>query len=98
MASLGKVFVAELIGTFIFLGVIMHVVSKSEDMVWLKIGLALSVAILLLGSVSGGKFNPAVSFMFLVANKTSIAQFIIEIIAQFIGALVALGLYYGVIN
>jgi len=30
MASLGKVFVAELIGTFIFLGVIMHVVSKSE--------------------------------------------------------------------
>lgn len=98
MANLGQIFLAELIGTFIFLGVIMHVVSKNEDMKWIKIGLALAVAILLLGSVSGGKYNPAVSFMFFVANKTPIAQFIIEIIAQIIGALAALGLYYGVIN
>jgi glycerol uptake facilitator-like aquaporin len=98
MANLGQIFLAELIGTFIFLGVIMHVVGKKEDMGWIKIGLALAVAILLLGTVSGGKFNPAVSFMFLVANKTPISQFIIEVIAQIIGALAALGLYYGVIN
>lgn len=98
MANLGQIFLAELIGTFIFLGVIMHVVSKNEDMKWIKIGLALAVAILLLGSVGGGKYNPAVSFMFFVANKTRISQFIIEIIAQIIGALAALGLYYGVIN
>ena len=98
MANLGQIFLAELIGTFIFLGVIMHVVSKKEEMAWIKIGLALAVAILILGSVSGGKYNPAVSLMFFVANKTPISQFIIEIIAQIIGALAALGLYYGVIN
>jgi len=98
MANLGQIFLAELIGTFIFLGVIMHVVSKNEDMKWIKIGLALAVAILLLGSVSGGKYNPAVSLMFFVANKTPVSQFIIELIAQIVGTFAALGLYYGVIN
>ena len=93
MGNLGKVFAAELIGTFVFLGVIIHVVSKGEDMAWLKIGLALSVAILLMGSVSGGKFNPAVSFMFLAANKTPLTQFMVECSAQIIGAVAALYAY-----
>jgi aquaporin Z len=93
MANLGKIFAAELLGTFVFLGVIMHVVGKNEDMGWLKIGLALAVAILLFGSVSGGKFNPAVSFMFLIANKTPATQFTVECVAQLVGAVGALFLY-----
>lgn len=93
MTKLGKVFIAELLGTFIFLGVIIHVVSKSNDMAWIKIGLTLAVVIVLLGSVSGGKFNPAVSFMFLFAGKTPTNQFLIECGAQLLGALGALYLY-----
>ena len=98
MNKLAKVFTAELIGTFVFLGVIFHVVSKNEDNAWIKIGLTLSVAILFLGSVSGGKFNPAVSFMFLVAEKTSMSQFLVECGAQTVGALIALYLYKVVIR
>ena len=97
MSSLGQRFIAELVGTFIFLGVIIHVVNKNEENGWIKVGLALSVAILLLGSVSGGHFNPAVSFMFLVTNKINMAQFITDFIAQIIGALCAVGLYYTII-
>jgi glycerol uptake facilitator-like aquaporin len=98
MNKLAKVFTAELIGTFVFLGVIIHVVSKNQDYAWIKIGLTLSVAILFLGSVSGGKFNPAVSFMFLVAEKTPMSQFLVECGAQIVGALLALYLYKIVIR
>ncbi len=98
MNKLAKIFTAELIGTFVFLGVIIHIVSKNEENAWIKIGLTLSVAILFLGSVSGGKFNPAVSFMFFVAEKTSMSQFLVECGAQVIGALVALYLYKVVIR
>jgi|TARA_Y100000816_G_scaffold175374_1_gene126241 glycerol uptake facilitator-like aquaporin len=98
MNKLAKVFTAELIGTFVFLGVIIHIVSKNEDNAWIKIGLTLAVAILFLGSVSGGKFNPAVSFMFFVAEKTSMSQFLVECGAQIVGALVALYLYKVVIR
>ena len=97
MSTLGQKFIAELIGTFIFLGVIIHVVNKNEQDGWIKVGLALSIAILLVGNVSGGHFNPAVSFMFLVTNRINIAQFIVEFIAQIIGALCAVGLYYIII-
>ena len=93
MSSLGKIFASELVGTFVFLGVIMHVVSKNENMGWLKIGLALS-----LGRVSGGKFNPAVSFMFLAANKTPMPQFMVECVAQILGAIGALTFYHLVIQ
>jgi len=97
MSSLGQKFIAELMGTFIFLGVIIHVVNKNEQDGWIKVGLALSIAILLVGNVSGGHFNPAVSFMFLVTNRINMAQFMVEFIAQIIGALCAIGLYYTII-
>ena len=97
MSTLGQKFIAELVGTFIFLGVIIHVVNKNEQDGWIKVGLALSIAILLVGNVSGGHFNPAVSFMFLVTNRINMAQFIVEFIAQIIGALCAIGLYYTII-
>lgn len=70
----------EFIGTFIFLGVIL----KTGDA--LAIGLALASVIYFGGKVSGGHFNPAVSFMMLLSNKLDASKFIVFVIAQILGA------------
>lgn len=86
---------AEIIGTFVFLGVIIFVVNGSKDMGvnWLKIGLALSVMILLFGSISGAHVNPAVSLMFYLNNQLPAEELGIYWIGQVIGASLALALY-----
>jgi aquaporin Z len=73
-------FFTEFIGTFIFLGVIL----KTGDP--LAIGIALASVIYFGGKVSGGNFNPAVSFMMLLSNKMDIIKFIAFVIAQLLGA------------
>lgn len=73
----------EFIGTFIFLGVIL----KTGDA--LAIGLALASVIYFGGKVSGGHFNPAVSFMMLLSNKIDITKFVAFIIAQVLGGTAA---------
>ena len=73
----------EFIGTFIFLGVIL----KTGDA--LAIGLALAAVIYFGGKVSGGHFNPAVSFMMLLSNKIDITKFVAFIIAQVLGGTAA---------
>jgi glycerol uptake facilitator-like aquaporin len=96
------VFIAELIGTFVFLGVIItsgHATTRSKEaLIWLKIGLALSVAIILVGFVSGGMLNPAVSFMLYINNDISFEKMIISIFAQIIGAILAYFYYLYVKN
>jgi len=86
-------FLAELIGTFIFLSVIItsgHATSRCADsFVWIKIGLALSVVILLVGALSGGQLNPAVSVMLYLNKDINLQQLILYIIAQIIGAILA---------
>lgn len=86
-------FFAEIIGTFIFLAVIItsgHATSRCEDaLTWIKIGLALSVSILLVGYVSGGHLNPAVSFMLYLNNDIQIEGLVVYIAAQLIGATLA---------
>jgi glycerol uptake facilitator-like aquaporin len=99
MASIMKKFLAELIGTFVFLGVIivsvaaksLTVADKAET--WIKIGLALSIAILLMGGVSGGHFNPCVSIMFYLHKDLSFEELMIYILAQVIGAFLAFTMY-----
>ncbi len=94
-----KKFLAELIGTFVFLGVIivsvaaksLTVADKAET--WIKIGLALSIAILLMGGVSGGHFNPCVSIMFYLHKDLSFEELMIYILAQVIGAFLAFTMY-----
>ena len=73
-------FFTEFIGTFIFLGVIL----KTGDP--LAIGIALASVIYFGGKVSGGNFNPAVSFMMLLSNKMDIIKFLAFVIAQLLGA------------
>jgi glycerol uptake facilitator-like aquaporin len=99
MASIMKKFIAELIGTFVFLGVIivsvagksLTVADKAET--WIKIGLALSVAILLVGNISGSHLNPAVSLMFYLHKDLSFEELMIYILAQLIGAFLAFTMY-----
>ena len=73
----------EFIGTFIFLGVIL----KTGDA--LAIGIALASVIYFGGKISGGNFNPAVSFMMLLSNKMDITKFVAFVIAQLLGATAA---------
>lgn len=94
-----KKFVAELVGTFVFLGVIivsvagksLTVADKAET--WIKIGLALSISILLVGNISGSHLNPAVSLMFYLHKDLNAEELIIYIVAQFIGAILAYMMY-----
>ena len=93
-------FLAELVGTFVFLSVIItsvHSKSSSISLAWLKIGLALSIAILLVGFISGGHLNPAVSFMFYLNNQLKLEQLFVYIIAQLIGGFFAY-LYFKYLN
>lgn len=90
-------FLAETIGTFIFLAVIItsgHATSRCSDaLTWIKIGLALSVSILLVGFISGGHLNPAVSFMFYLNNDIQIEGLAVYIIGQLCGATLAFFYY-----
>ncbi len=87
--------VAEAIGTFIFLSVIIFTVNGAKDMGvnWLKIGLALGISILLFGAISGGHFNPAVSLMFYLNNQLAADELGLYWVGQVIGASFALILY-----
>ena len=94
-----KKFIAEVIGTFVFLGVIivsvagksLTVADKAET--WLKVGLALSIAILLVGGISGANLNPCVSIMFYLHKDLSFEELMIYILAQVIGAVLAFTMY-----
>ena len=59
-------FVVEFLGTLFFLYVIL---ATGEA---LPIGLALAIAIMVGGKISGGNFNPAVSVMMAAAGKLPI--------------------------
>ena len=101
-----KKLLSEIIGTFIFLSTIIVVVNRKSiirtnfngilvkpNVDFLKIGLALSICIVIFGQISGGHFNPAVSYMFFLNKQLTLKEFIIYIIGQIIGASLSLGLY-----
>ena len=78
---------AEFLGTMFFL----YVILATGDAV--AIGLALMIAIFVLGKGSGGNFNPAVSVMLAMAGKLSMKDLAPYIVAQVLGGLAALELY-----
>ena len=85
-------YVTEFIGTFIFLSVILAVGDSAVVIKALPIGLALGVAILFGGNISGGHFNPAVSTMMLMKGAINVEKWAGYVIAQVLGGLLAL--YY----
>lgn len=86
-------FFGEIIGTFVFLAVIItsgHSSSRVSDaLAWIKIGLALSVSILLVGFISGAHLNPAVSFMLYLNDDIKVDSLVVYVVAQLIGATLA---------
>ena len=80
-------FVVEFLGTMFFL----YVILASGNP--LAIGLALAVAIMVGGKISGGNFNPAVSVMMVAAGKLKKADLLPYIVAQVAGGLAALELH-----
>lgn len=80
-------YVAEFIGTTVFLAIIL---KSGGDKYVIVAGLL--AAILLMGDVSGGHFNPAVSFMQFVRGNLSAADTVGYIIAQLLGAVLAINL------
>ena len=74
---------AEFLGTYIFLFVIIYLGNP-----W-AIGLALTIVILLFGKISGGNFNPAVTVMMVLAKKEPLSELIPYILAQLLGAFAA---------
>ena len=74
-------FFAELVGTFVFLAVIItsgHATLRSKEALsWLKIGLALSISILLVGFISGAHLNPAVSWMLYINNDINVESLVV---------------------
>ena len=77
----------ELIGTFVFLSVII----KTGEAI--PIGIALAAVILMGGSVSGGHFNPAVSVMMYLHNKIDLPRLVTYVITQCLGGILALLLF-----
>jgi aquaporin Z len=80
-------FVAEFIGTFVFLGVIL---ATGEAV---PIAIALASVIFLFGKVSGGNFNPAVSTMLYAKGDLSATTYGSYVVAQVLGGLAALAWY-----
>jgi aquaporin Z len=80
-------YLVEFVGTLFFLFVIL--VSGEA----IPIGLALILAIMLGGKISGGHFNPAVSVMMFLNQKIPAQDLLFYVLAQVLGGAVALQLY-----
>ena len=80
-------FLAEFLGTLFFVYVILA--TKSA----VPIGVALLIAIMILGPYSGGHFNPAVSVVMVAAKKLSHSDLLPYVMSQIAGGLAALELY-----
>ena len=85
-------YIAEFIGTFIFLSVILNAVAVGSGLAAiapLAIGIGLIAAICFGGSISGGHFNPAVSAMMVLNGSLPSTDFIPYVAAQLLGAIAA---------
>ena len=98
MPRLTSVLVAEAIGTFLFffvgigavvLGAFTGDTSGGLIGVAFAHGLALAVMVSALGAVSGGHFNPAVTFGVLLTGRIEPARAAMYVGAQLVGAVVA---------
>jgi len=86
--------VAEYLGTFFFLSIILHAVNDTTVGV-VAIAVGLLAAIYFAGNVSGGHFNPAVSTMFLVKGDIDMVTFMAYIMVQVLAGICA---YYFIKN
>lgn len=81
--------IAEFFGTFLL---VMSVFATGNALI---IGLTLALNIWLLGGISGGQVNPAVSAAMLLKGAISMTEFVLYTIVQMAGAVAA---YYAYIT
>jgi aquaporin Z len=88
--------IAEVLGTFFFLSVILSVVADGATNPFaaalgpIAIAVGLLAAIYFGGKISGGHFNPAVSITMLAKGNIDAVTAVSYIVAQIIGGLSAL--------
>ncbi len=84
-------YVAEFVGTFVFLSVILAAVeNKSNGNVTpVMVAVGLLAAIVLVGAVSGAHLNPAVSVMMALHKSLPHAELVPYVGAQLLGAVAA---------
>ncbi len=87
MSQINK-FIAEFLGTFFFLGVILLTNGNA-----LAIGLSLAIVVYLISKISGGHVNPAISIMMYAKGDLTMSMLVFYIIAQILGGLSALYAY-----
>ncbi|MCX7827333.1 MAG: aquaporin [Verrucomicrobiae bacterium] len=86
-----KAWLAELIGTlalvFVSVGAVYNANHQHFD--WLGVALAQGLVVVVMvsaaGAISGGHFNPAVTFGLLVGGKIGLRQVVGHVVSQFIG-------------
>ena len=97
-ASLNK-YLAELLGTFVLVGVgSLAILSSGGSVVAISLGFGLAVfaAIHMFGSVSGAHVNPALTLAKMMRKEISAADTAGYVVAQLAGAALAAGLIAGV--
>ena len=84
-------FIAELVGTFFFISIILNALKKNTGMssVPVAIGIGLVAAIILVGPISGAHLNPAVSLVSYLNNSLTQTELMWYVVAQCAGALAA---------
>ena len=87
-----KKYFSEFSGTLFFLFVIL----ATRDP--LAISVALALVIIILGPISGGHVNPAVTFMMFANKELARSDLLPYILAQITGALAAIQLHKAVVN
>jgi aquaporin Z len=80
-------YLVEFLGTILFVYVILATGNP------LAIGATLALVILIIGGISGGHVNPAVSVAMAAAGQLPVVDLVPYCIAQVLGALVALEIY-----
>jgi glycerol uptake facilitator-like aquaporin len=80
-------YLVEFLGTVLFVYIILATGNP------LAIGAALALVILIIGGISGGHVNPAVSVAMAAAGQLPVVDLVPYCIAQVLGALVALEIY-----
>ncbi len=99
MAGSINKYLAELLGTFVLIGVgSMAVLVSGGDIVVISFGFGLAVlaAIYMFGAVSGAHVNPALTLAKLLRKEISPADAAGYVIAQLAGAMLAAGLIAGI--
>ena len=94
--------IAECIGTFVLVFVACGVGAMfgGANLVATSLAFGLSVVAMAyaIGKISGCHINPAVSVAMLINKRINIKEFIVYVVAQFIGAILGAALLYAVFN